>query len=143
VKSKRNPHLGSDFDDFLRQDGIFEAVEAAAMKKLIASALALQMKRQQISVSRFAAALGTSRAAVKRILDEGNTSITLTTITRAAALLGCKVKLEIIADRKVAGTNSGRKARRKINLAPGRVVIGTTPDAPLLTRASVQTALYA
>ena len=142
MKPKRNPHLGSDFDDFLRQDGIFEAVEAAAMKKLIASALAPQMKRRHISVSRFAAALGTSRAAVNRILEEGNTSITLTTLTRAGALLGCKVKLELIADCKVHGTNSGKKAQRKIDLTPGRVVIGAAANAPLLTRDSVQAALY-
>jgi len=46
------------------------------------------------------------------------------------------------AVRKVYGTNAGKKTRRKIDLTPGRVVIGATPDAPLLTRDSVQAALY-
>lgn len=97
MKSKKNPHIGSNFDDFLREEGIFEEVEAAALKKVIATALARQMKRRHVSVSGLAAALGTSRAAVNRVLNERNTSITLTTISRAASALGCKLKLEIEA----------------------------------------------
>jgi predicted transcriptional regulator len=97
VKSKKNPHIGSNFDDFLREEGIFEEVEAAALKKVIATSLARQMKRRHVSVSRLAAALGTSRAAVNRVLNKRNTSITLTTISRAASALGCRVKLEIEA----------------------------------------------
>ena len=97
MKSKNNRHIGGSFDDFLRADSIYEEVEATAIKKLIATTLSNQMKRRQVSISRFAAAMGTSRAAVNRILDEGNTSITLTTLTRAAALLGCRIKLQISA----------------------------------------------
>lgn len=97
MKSKINQHIGSSFDDFLREEGICEEVEAAALKKVIATALARQMKRRHVSVSKLAGALGTSRAAVSRVLDEDNTSITLTTLSRAATALGCKVRLEIVA----------------------------------------------
>ena len=97
MKSKINPHIGTNFDEFLREEGIYEEVEASALKKVIAGALARQMKRRNISVSRLAAALGTSRAAVNRVLDGQNTSITLSTISRTASALGCKVKLEIDA----------------------------------------------
>jgi antitoxin HicB len=97
VKSKNNPHIGSNFDDFLRQEGIYEEVESAAIKKVIAAALTRQMKRRGVSVSALATSLGTSRAAVNRVLDDDNTSITLNTISRTAAALGCKVKLEIVA----------------------------------------------
>jgi DNA-binding Xre family transcriptional regulator len=97
VKSKNNPHIGSDFDDFLREEGIYEEVEAGALKKVIAAALSKQMKRRRISVSKLAHELGTSRAAIGRILDRDNTSITLNTISRTASALGCRVKLEIIA----------------------------------------------
>ena len=97
MKSKNNQHIGSNFDEFLREEGIYEEVEAAALKKVIAAALARQMKRQHISVSKLAKALGTSRAAVSRVLDEENTSITLTTLSRTAMALGCKVRLEIVA----------------------------------------------
>jgi len=97
MTSKNNPHIGSRFDDFLREEGIYAEVEAAAIKKVIASALARQMKRRRISVSRLATVLGTSRAAVNRVLDGGNTSITLATISRTAAALGCRVNLQIVA----------------------------------------------
>ena len=97
MKSKNNQHIGSNFDEFLREEGIYEEVEAAALKKVIAAALARQMKRRRISVSKLAEALGTSRAAVSRVLDKENTSITLTTLSRTAMALGCKVRLEIVA----------------------------------------------
>ncbi|RRJ96391.1 Fis family transcriptional regulator [Opitutaceae bacterium TAV4] len=96
MKSKNNPHIGGNFDDFLREEGICEEVESAALKKVIAAALTRQMKRKGISVSALATTLGTSRAAVNRVLDDDNTSITLNTISRTAAALGCKVKLEIV-----------------------------------------------
>jgi hypothetical protein len=73
VKLKNNPHIGSDFDDFLREEGIYEEVEAGALKKVIAAALSKQMKRRRISVSKLAHELGTSRAAIGRILDRDNT----------------------------------------------------------------------
>ena len=97
MKLKNNPHIGSDFDDFLREEGIYEEVESAALKKVIAAALSKQMKRRRISVSKLAHELGTSRAAIGRILDRDNTSITLNTISRTASALGCRVKLEIVA----------------------------------------------
>ena len=97
MKSKNNPHVGSNFDDFLREEGIYEEVEAAALKKVIALALTRQMKRRHVSVSKLAGALGTSRAAIGRVLDEHNTSITLTTLSRTATALGCKVRMEIVA----------------------------------------------
>ena len=37
---KRNTHEGSSFDDFLKEEGIYEDVEAAAVKKVIATMLA-------------------------------------------------------------------------------------------------------
>jgi antitoxin HicB len=97
LKSKINQHIGSNFDDFLREEGIYEEVEAAALKKVIAAAFTRQMKRRHVSVSKLAGALGTSRAAISRVLDEDNTSITLTTLSRTATALGCKVRLEIVA----------------------------------------------
>ena len=97
MKSKNNPHVGSNFDDFLRAEGIYEEVEATALKMVIATALLRQMKRRHVSVSKLAGSQGTSRAAVGRVLDKDNTSITLTTLSRTATALGCKVRLEIVA----------------------------------------------
>jgi len=55
------------------------------------------MKRRHVSVSKLAGILGTSRAAISRVLDEDSTSITLTTLSRTATALDCKVRSEIVA----------------------------------------------
>ena len=92
-----NPRHGSNFDDFLREEGLLEEVEAAALKKVVAAALAATMKRKRLSVSALARRMDTSRAAVNRVLDERNTSITLHTLARAASAAGCKLKVQITA----------------------------------------------
>ena len=99
MRIKKNIHQGSNFTDYLREEGIYEEVEAAAIKKVIAAALAKQMERQGMTVSELATKLGTSRASVNRVLDDENTSITLTTLSRTAAALGCRVNLQIVATR--------------------------------------------
>lgn len=85
--------------EHLREEGIYWEAEAARLKRVIAAMLSRQMERRDLTVSGLAESLETSRAAVNRILDPANTSITLTTLTRAAAVLGCKVKLEIVVPR--------------------------------------------
>lgn len=107
-QTRKNPHHGSSFDDFLQEEGIFDEVQAMALKKVIAAALAKQMKLRKVTVSRLATRLGTSRAALNRVLDEENTSITLNTLSRTASALGCRVKLDIIA----AGESRQKKAPR-------------------------------
>ncbi|MFZ5493876.1 MAG: helix-turn-helix domain-containing protein [Verrucomicrobiota bacterium] len=99
MSTSKNIHHGGDFTKFLRDEGIYEEVEAAAIKKVISAALAKQMERRGVTVSELAEKLGTSRAALNRVLDEDNTSITLTTLSRTAAALGCRVNLEIVATR--------------------------------------------
>ena len=97
MKSKKpNPHIGSSFDGFLREEGIFDEVRAIALKRVIAYSLNQQMKRRNVSVSRLAQCLGTSRAAINRVLDERNTSITLNTLSRMASALGCRVSMDIV-----------------------------------------------
>lgn len=82
--------------EYLREEGVYGDVEASAMKQVIATTLAQRMERQGMTVSEMAKTLGTSRAAVNRILDPLNTSLTLATLARAAAALGCRVKIEIV-----------------------------------------------
>jgi len=95
-RRSKNIHHGSSFTGFLREEGIYEEVEAAALKKVIAAALAKQMTVRGVTVSQLAERLGTSRAAINRVLDEANTSITLNTLSRAASAVGCQVRLEIV-----------------------------------------------
>ncbi len=85
--------------EHLREEGIYWEMEVARLKQTIAVALLRQIERRGLALSELARTLETSRAALNRILDPANTSITLTTLTRTAAALGCKVKLEIVVPR--------------------------------------------
>ncbi|MDB6166797.1 MAG: hypothetical protein JWQ83_1937 [Lacunisphaera sp.] len=85
--------------EHLREESIYWETEAARLKQAIAVALLRQVERRGLALSELAESLGTSRAALNRILDPANTSITLTTLTRTAAAVGCRVKLEIVVPR--------------------------------------------
>jgi DNA-binding Xre family transcriptional regulator len=92
----RNKHRGSSFEDFLKQEGLLEDVQAAAFKRALALNVNDLMKAKRINKSAMAARMRTSRAAVHRLLDPKNTSVTLATLDRAARSLGCKVKIEFV-----------------------------------------------
>jgi antitoxin HicB len=44
-----NPHTGSDFDDFLREEGLYEECNAIAIKRVLARQLAEEMKLKKIT----------------------------------------------------------------------------------------------
>ena len=91
----RYTHIGSDFDDFLKEEGIREEVTAAAIKRVIAWQLAEAMKRMHITKTEMAARMRTSRAVVNRLLDEDDTSVTLATLARASLAVGIPLKIEL------------------------------------------------
>jgi predicted XRE-type DNA-binding protein len=88
-------HRG-DFDDFLREQGLLEEVEATAAKRLIAFQIRQEMKRARLTKSEMAQRMETSRAAVDRLLDPRNHSVTLSTLERAAAAVGKRLKMELV-----------------------------------------------
>lgn len=90
-----NPHIGSDFDDFLQEEGIREEVTAAAIKRVIAWQLAEAMKAKHITKTEMAARMHTSRAVVNRLLDEDDTSVTLATLARASLAVGVPLRIEL------------------------------------------------
>ncbi|MEY2489360.1 MAG: hypothetical protein QOC70_1302 [Verrucomicrobiota bacterium] len=92
----KNTHRGSTFESFLKKDGLREEVCAAALKRAVALKLDDLMKEQRVNKSAMAAQMRTSRAAIHRLLDPENTSITLATLNRAARSLGRKVKIELV-----------------------------------------------
>ena len=92
----KNNAIGSTFDDFLAKEGISDEVEAGAIKKIIAYQLLETMKKEQITKTALATQLDTSRAAVNRLLDPDNESITLLTLKKAANVLGKKLRLELV-----------------------------------------------
>lgn len=92
----KNKALGSTFDDFLTEEGIAEDVENGAIKKLIAYQLQEALMAEHISKTELAARLHTSRAALDRLLDPDNDSVTILTLKKAAAILGKKLRLELV-----------------------------------------------
>ena len=89
--------IGSNFDDFLKEEGIYEQSTAAAMKKVLALQIEEGMREQQLTKTAMAKRMHTSRAALNRLLDDRDTSLTLTTLASAAAALGCGVRIELVA----------------------------------------------
>jgi plasmid maintenance system antidote protein VapI len=88
-------HMGSSIDDFLKEEGIFDEAQAQAVKEVVAWQLAEAMKRNKISKARMAALLKTSRTQVDRLLDPKN-DITLSSLQRAAAMVGRRVMIELV-----------------------------------------------
>jgi predicted XRE-type DNA-binding protein len=91
--AKKN--IGSSFDDFLKEEAMLEEVTAIAMKRVISWQIAQEMKAQQLTKTALAKRMHTSRAALNRLLDENDSSLTLTTLASAAAALGKKVNLQL------------------------------------------------
>jgi len=89
-------HIGSNFDDFLAEEGILDDVTAVAVKRVLAWQIAKEMKRQKLTKTAMAEKMHTSRAALNRLLDEKDTSLTLATLSSAAAALGKKLRLELV-----------------------------------------------
>jgi plasmid maintenance system antidote protein VapI len=88
-------HLGSGIDDFLKQEGIFDEAQVQAVKEVVAWQLARAMRKKRISKTRMAALLRTSRSQVDRLLDPKN-DITLSSLQRAAAMVGRRVSIELV-----------------------------------------------
>jgi predicted XRE-type DNA-binding protein len=92
----KNKHRGSNFQDFLEEEGILEEIETRALKRAIAMQLTKIIKQESLSKSDMALRMKTSRAAVDRMLDGSNPSMTLTTLEKAARALGRRIKLELV-----------------------------------------------
>lgn len=95
-KRIRNRRDGTPLEAFLKEEGIYEEVEAAALKRVMSLKLADLMRRKQVKKTALARRMRTSRAALDRLLDPANTSVTLTTLTRAATALGRRVKIDLV-----------------------------------------------
>ena len=93
---KKKSSIGSSFDDFLKEDGIYEEVTARAIKRVLVRQLGELMKREEISKTELAARMKTSRAQLDRLLDPDNESVTLGTLTRAAQAVGRHLRMELV-----------------------------------------------
>ena len=98
--AKKN--LGSNFDDFLEEEGILEEAKAVAVKRYIAFQLAQKMSERNLSKSEMARLMETSRSSLDRLLDPDNASVTLQTLQSAAQALGGRLNVELQFESKTA-----------------------------------------
>ena len=89
-------HLGSDFDEFLREEGLLDDAEAVAAKRVLAYQITAAMEKRNLSKAAMARKMGTSRSSLDRLLDPEVPSVTLLTIEKAARALGKRVRIEIV-----------------------------------------------
>jgi predicted XRE-type DNA-binding protein len=91
----KKKHIGSNFDDFLREESISDQSSAVAVKRVIAWQIEQEMIKQKLTKTVMAKKMHTSRAALNRLLDESDTSLTLLTLTSAASALGKTINLQL------------------------------------------------
>jgi len=92
---KKNPALGSTFNDFLLEDGCYEEVTSTAIKRSLAIEVQREMEKQAITKVEMARRMETSRSQLNRLLDPENDRVQLDTLFKAASALGKRLKLEL------------------------------------------------
>jgi len=93
---KRNPHVGSSFEDYLREQGTLEETTASAIKSVLAWQLEQAMAEESMSKVQMAKAMNTSRSQLDRILDPENDKIQLDTLIAAAKAVGRELRIELV-----------------------------------------------
>jgi antitoxin HicB len=88
-------HVGSSFEDFLKEEGIFEETTTRAIKRVLAWQIAAEMKAKGISKVEMARRMGTSRSQLDRFLDPDNDKVLLEMVQRAAAAIGKRVSISL------------------------------------------------
>jgi antitoxin HicB len=91
---KSNPHEGSTLDSLFEELGELQEIQEIALRKALAMELAATMKRRKWTRVKLAEELQTSRPQIDRLLrPTPRNSITVTTLVRAAALMGKRLEL--------------------------------------------------
>ena len=92
----KKKNIGSTLDSLLREDGIYEEVSAAAIKRVLARQIEAAMNEKQFSKAEMARRMHTSRAALDRLLDPDYDAVTLGTLRKAATAVGRELRLELL-----------------------------------------------
>jgi antitoxin HicB len=90
-----NPHFGSSFDDWLKEQGIYAEATAHAIKRVLAWQIEQAMKAQGITKAEMARRMHNSRTQLDRLLDPDNDKVQLDTVQRAAVAIGRTLRLEL------------------------------------------------
>ena len=97
-------NVGSGFDEFLREEDLLEEANAVAIKRVVAHQLATLMEEQGLTKVEMARRMETSRAALDRLLDPENPSVTLQTLQSAAAAVGGRLRVQLEFVNPATGT---------------------------------------
>lgn len=89
-------NIGSNFDDFLKEESIESQVEAVAIKRALAFQAKEELNKKKLNKTQLAKLLHTSRSSLNRLLDPENTSITLNTMVKLARILGKKIHFSFV-----------------------------------------------
>jgi antitoxin HicB len=99
MKKKKTPRSTArltSLDEFLKEEGKLEEFEAVAIKEVLAWQIVEAMKAQNLSRKRLAERMNTSRSQISRLLDPKDGNVTLTTLQRAAKIVGRTLRLELV-----------------------------------------------
>ena len=91
----KKKNIGSSFDSWLREENIQEEVTATAIRRVLARQVKAAMDEKSLSKSEMARRMHTSRAALERLLDPDYEGVTLTTLRKAATVLGRELVVEL------------------------------------------------
>lgn len=91
-------HIGSSFEDFLKDEGVFEETTTQAVKRVLAWQVSETMKKKGISKIEMAKRMRTSRSQLDRFLDPDNDKVLLETVQRAASAIGKRVSMSLEDD---------------------------------------------
>ena len=132
----KKTHIGSTLDAFLQEDRLLEVATATATKRIIAHQIAMEMKRRRLTKMAMASRMKTSRAALDRLLDPNNPSVTIGTLEKAAAALNRR-----LAVGNAEGVEQGHFGlhgmRERAERLGGTLVIESTPGSGTTVRATV------
>lgn len=92
----KKKNIGSSFDDWLREEGLYEETTAVAIKRVLARQISQEMVDRKLTKSDMARRMNTSRAALDRLLDPENDAVTLNTLSKAATAVGRQLHFELI-----------------------------------------------
>jgi hypothetical protein len=83
------------FDGFLAEQGMLEEAQEVAIKRVLAWQISEAMKARGLTKTAMAAAMRTDRRQLDRLLDPENSSVTLSTLRRAATAVGRTLRIEL------------------------------------------------
>ncbi len=92
---RENPHFGKTLNEFLEEEGMLEHTQAVALKRMIAYRINDLLKQANVSQAELARRMGTSKAAINRLLNPNNTSLSINTLIKVTQALGKKISVAI------------------------------------------------